>query len=379
MILIILLCILYCVQANDESLVAVHVLFRHGHRCPERSNLYKSSPYYNESYFKPFGFGELTNEGKLKVYNIGKEIRQRYSEFLDEEYSKDLINARTSDFSRSKESLQAMLAGLFPPTKDLIWLPGFNWQPISYEYIKRNSDQELFCFGCQTWVAASNDFLASQDYRKYDELLATLTNKTGEPYNNFVKPYYLYFGFRILTELNYTLPDWAHEVYPYPLKNLTLDHNAMVTGSRKLRQMCGGYLLKHILDDTQSKIDGKFPAKKMFIWSVNENNIVCLLRVMNLLKEDMIPDYGSLIVLELHNINSAYGFKIYFKNDDNEPELLTVPKCNNFCPLEKFKELVQENIPEDISLCRGNKKSSGTQMPSSVNYMVLLLFIYIFL
>ncbi|CAH1278456.1 unnamed protein product [Diabrotica balteata] len=379
MILIILLCILYCVQGNDKSLVAVHVLFRHGHRCPDVVNLYKSSPYYDESYFKPFGFGQLTNEGKLKVYNLGRQIRQRYSGFLDEEYNKDLINARTSDFSRSKESLQAMLAGLFPPTKDLTWLPGFNWQPIAYDYIKRDLDQELFCFACPTWDAAFDDFLASQDYSKYDQLLATLTEKTGEPYNNFVKPYFLYFGFRILTEFNYTLPDWAHDVYPYPLKNLALDHNAMVTGSRKLRQMCGGYLLKHILEDTQSKIDGKFPEKKMFIWSVNENNIVCLLSVMNLLKEDTIPDYGSLIVIELHNLNSTYAFRIYFKNDENAPELLTVPNCTSFCTLEKFKDLVQENIPEDISICRGNKKSSGSKMSSQVNYMILLLFIYIFL
>uniref|UniRef100_A0A6P7FMI6 acid phosphatase n=1 Tax=Diabrotica virgifera virgifera TaxID=50390 RepID=A0A6P7FMI6_DIAVI len=380
MIPFILLSLLYCVQANDESLVAVHLLFRHGNRCPETSNLYKSSPYYNESYFKPFGFGQLTNEGKLKVYNLGKEIRQRYSGFLDEEYSTDLINARSSAYRRSKESLLAMLAGLFPPTKDLTWLPGFNWQPIAYEYIEKNSDEEMFCFGCQTWTATFNEFIASRDYNsKYDQLLSTLTEKTGEPYNNLAKPYFLYFGFRMLTELNYALPDWAHDVYPYPLKNLTLDHNVMVTGSRKLRQMCGGYLLKRILDDTRSKIDGKLSAKKMFIWSGNENNLVCLLRVMNLLKDDTIPNYGSFIALELHNINSTYGFKIYFKNDNNEPELLTVPNCDSFCPLEKFEDLVKEDIPESISLCRGTKPSSASQMSYQVNYMVLLLLIYLLL
>ncbi|CAH1278457.1 unnamed protein product [Diabrotica balteata] len=379
MIFIILLSLFYCAQANDDSLIAVHLLFRHGNRCPEKSNLYKSSPYYNDSYFKPFGFGQLTNEGKLKVYNLGKEIRQRYSGFLDDEYSIDLISARSSDFNRTKASLQTMLSGLFPPTKDLTWLPGFNWQPIPYEYVERNSDQELFCFGCQNWDPTLDDFLATKDLRKYDKLLATLTNKTGEPYDTLLKAYYLYFGFQILTELNYTLPDWAHDVYPYPLKNLTLDYYGMITGSTTLRQMCGGYLLKHILDDTQSKIDGKLPAKKMFIWSGHENNVACLLRNMNLLKEDMVPNYGSFVALELHNINSTYGFKIYFKNDDNEPELLTVPNCNSFCPLKKFEELVEENIPENISLCRGTKTSSASKMSSQFNYILLLFFIYIFL
>lgn len=374
---VIFLGLLYLVHANDDSLVAVHLLFRHGDRTPEIENLYKSSPYYNGSSFKPFGFGQLTNEGKLKVYNLGKEIRQRYSGFLDEEYSIDVINARSSDFNRTKASLQLMLAGLFPPTKDLTWLPGLNWQPTPYEYVGRHSDQELFGFGCERWDPIFQDFLASNDLSKYDKLLATLTNKTGEPCNSLLRGYLLYFGFQILTELNYTLPDWANEVYPYPLTNLTLDYYAMITGSTTLRQMCGGYLLKHILDDTQSKIEDKFPAKKMFIWSGHENNIVCLLRVMNLLKHDMFPNYGSFVALELHKINSTYGFKIYLKNDDNEPNLLTIPNCDSFCPLEKFKSLVHENIPEDISFCRGNKTSSGSQMFSQVNYIVFC-FLFIF-
>ncbi|CAH1106142.1 unnamed protein product, partial [Psylliodes chrysocephalus] len=359
---------------DNKSLVAVHLIFRHGDRCPEMNNLYKSSPYYNESYFKPSGFGQLTNKGKLTAYNLGKDIRTKYTGFLDETYNINLIDARSSDFNRTKASLQAMLAGLFPPTKELTWLPGFNWQPIATTYVERNSDKELFCFGCPSWDVNKDRYLASEEgksvFGKYDSLLDFLSNKTEEKYE-ILNAYYLNFGFEILEELGYPLPDWASDVYPYPLKNLTLDYYGSITATRNLRQMAGGYLLKHILHDTDQKINGSYPDKKMYLWCGHENNIASVLQILKVWTIDDVASYGSYIAFELHYVNGVFGFQILYKNR-NEPVVVKLPDCDEFCPIDTFKNLVGADIPIDDSICRG-AKSSASNLEVSINYILVLI------
>nr|XP_023016507.1 venom acid phosphatase Acph-1-like [Leptinotarsa decemlineata] len=339
----------------EDSLVFVHVIFRHGNRTPEQNNLYQASPYMNETYFKPYGFGQLTNKGKLNAYNVGKSLRQRYSGFLDEEYNIKLIDARSSDFNRTKASLQAMLAGLFPPSKDLIWLEGLNWQPIPYTYVDRSLDKELFCFGCSNWDKNFDGYLHGSNGKplidSYRKTFDYLTEKTGENYNDLVKTYYLYFGLEILEELKYALPEWASEVYPYPMKNITTLHYNVMVATKTLRQMAAGYLLKKILSDTQEKIDGKFPDKKMSVWCGHENNIAALLKILKVWNEEEIASYGSNILMELHFIDQKYGFKIYFSNKQSNPDLLSIPGCGNFCPLDEFNVLVRNEIPTSDEIC----------------------------
>ncbi|XP_057665232.1 venom acid phosphatase Acph-1-like [Diorhabda carinulata] len=364
-------------EAAENTLVAVNLIFRHGDRCPEKSNLYESSIYYNESYFRPYGFGQLTNEGKLRVYNLGKEIREIYTGFLDESYNIDLIEATSSDFNRTKASLQLFLAGLFPPTKELIWLEGFNWQPIAYTYQERNLDEELFGFGCENWNWYLNEYLNTQEgskiMKKYEDLLKYLTENTGETYDEILKAYYLYFGFEILEDLGYDLPHWSNVIYPNELKNLVMDYYDMITATSNLRRMTGGYLLKHVLDNIQNKIDEKIPTKKMFVWSAHENNIVAILKIMKLWNGNQTIDYCSYVALELHKINNEYTIKIFFKNDATGPKILVIPGCDALCPLTYFKEIVQPDIPRSLSVCRGERSASIRIIPTVTNIIIIYL------
>lgn len=42
-------------------------IMRHCERTPDQAELYVKSPYYNESTYDPFGYGQLTN---VSVHNI---------------------------------------------------------------------------------------------------------------------------------------------------------------------------------------------------------------------------------------------------------------------------------------------------------------------
>ncbi|KAG5893846.1 hypothetical protein JTB14_002572 [Gonioctena quinquepunctata] len=361
-------------ESVDDSLVFVHALFRHGDRTPGKNDLYKASPYYSGDVFEPYGFGQLTNKGKLTEFNVGKALRQRYIGFLDEKYSADLIDTRSSDFNRTKASLLAVLAGLFPPTKALTWLEGLKWQPIPYNYVEKHLDKELFAIGCPNWLSTHNKYAESNEVKQLFEELQYiheyLTEKTGEDFSSLQRVYYLYFGLDIMGELNLTLPDWASSIYPSQMKTFVTKYYKLLVGSPELRQMSAGYLLKKILSDSQDKIDGKFPEKKMSLLSGHEFNIACIMQLMNVWKEDEIPSYGAIVLMELHYIDQKHGFKIFYQNNKmSEPQLQKIPNCEDFCPLDDFKELVKEDLPETGIVCAAVSTGTNNWMVISASVM----------
>lgn len=71
-----------------------------------------------------------------------------------------------------------------------------------------------------------------------------------------------------------------------------------------------GFLLKKVLKDTHLKISGKLPARKLFLYSAHDYNLTFMLRILDLLTFELEPTYSSYIVIELHNKNGTYGFKV---------------------------------------------------------------------
>ncbi|KAH1006042.1 hypothetical protein HUJ04_006924 [Dendroctonus ponderosae] len=109
--------------ANETTLKLVHVIFRHGDRNPGKSQLYPSNAYYDEMHYYPYGYGQLTNNGKIRVYELGEIIRKRYNNFLGSQWNMNVLDIRSTDYNRTKMSAQLMTAGLWPPRRINIWNP----------------------------------------------------------------------------------------------------------------------------------------------------------------------------------------------------------------------------------------------------------------
>lgn len=77
---------------------------------------------------------------------MGRLLRIRYSEYLSEIYVPYLLEARSSNFDRTKASLFLVLAGLFPPIKEQIWNNEINWQPIPTIYEELSNDKVTINF-----------------------------------------------------------------------------------------------------------------------------------------------------------------------------------------------------------------------------------------
>lgn len=75
------------------------------------------------------------------MFELGQWLRTRYNKFLGDLYSPDLVYAQSTGVSRTKMSLELVLAGLWPPKNTpLEWNKHLNWQPVPFEFESLDKD-----------------------------------------------------------------------------------------------------------------------------------------------------------------------------------------------------------------------------------------------
>ncbi|XP_066150276.1 venom acid phosphatase Acph-1-like [Euwallacea fornicatus] len=341
-----------CVLGEPEGLVLTHILFRHGNRTIE-DNIYDTNPYGNESFWEPYGYDQLTQEGRRTEYNLGQAFRKRYDDLLGPDYHYDKIEARSTITDRTKMSLMLVLASLFPPTNKFDWNDNLKWHPVPFSTF--DYDKELYgrkvCTNYDTWY---------KKYVKTDEVLALLkpyqdmfdyvTTKSGKEIQKAKKVAKLYIEMLAQSFYGYPLEDWFY-TYEQQLFNVTVLNYRLMAGKKKLKRLSTGYLLRKIIQDTESRISDVDSPTKMFLYSAHEKNIATLLVTLDMF-DDMIPTFGSYVLMEVHRIDGVHGFKFYYQNYiEAEPKLLVMPGCEEFCPFDTFKELVADFLPEDDAYC----------------------------
>ena len=72
-------------------------------------------------------------EGMKREFILGQRLRKEFNDFLGE-YKPEEVYAYSTDFDRTKMSLQLVLAGLYPPTNLTKWSDSIEWSPIPTFY-----------------------------------------------------------------------------------------------------------------------------------------------------------------------------------------------------------------------------------------------------
>ena len=67
-------------------------------------------------------------------------LRKKYAKFLPEIYKKDHVYAHSSALSRTKNSLNLVLAALYPPVGPQVWNDDLKWNPIPINFEPRPMD-----------------------------------------------------------------------------------------------------------------------------------------------------------------------------------------------------------------------------------------------
>ncbi|XP_066147759.1 venom acid phosphatase Acph-1-like [Euwallacea fornicatus] len=340
---------------NPETLILSHVLFRHGNRTPDSyQEMYPEDPYLNNSFY-PYGLGQLTNAGKLREFTIGTTLRQRYNSFLSDMFVPEEVDATTTDYNRTKASLQLVLAGLFPPNEEQMWNRNLMWQPVPYNYAPRNQDRILNAVLCPNFLNMYRKVQESWEmrshFKKFRKVFNYVSRFSGLNVTTFQDIYNLYFGLSTEEEFGLILPDWTQNVWPQMITDIAIREYSVIMAKPDMRRVASGYFLRKIIEDSKSKIYGKGDPRKIYLYSAHENNIAQFLILLDVFRPH-VPNYGAHVIVEVHKVDGVFGVMVFYQNWENsEPELLQIRGCGEFCPFEEFVRIMEKYVPENTDLC----------------------------
>ncbi|KAJ3664727.1 hypothetical protein Zmor_000274 [Zophobas morio] len=339
--------------SENTTLELVHVIFRHGDRTPDKDLLYPTDPYVNASFY-PEDFGQHTNTGKLKQYLLGQALRKRYKKFLGT-YTYEIVKARSSDYARTKVSLQLVLAGLFPPEGALVWNKNLKWQPVASEYWPMRRDHILGqpYKNCPRYEKLYLDFLNTTQGRKmfenYSDTFEYLSKHTGFSITS-KRVYEVYFTLDVEREMGLELPKWTQSVFPEVLFDLLQLEYFARSATQELKKLSSGFLLKKIINDTRKKLRGILPQnRKIFLYSAHEHHLTCLMQLLGIYYPH-VPPYSAYILIEIHNFG---GIRRIFYQDylDQNPKELKLPNCGTSCTFHDFTNLYKKFLPKSKQEC----------------------------
>ncbi|KAG8235722.1 hypothetical protein J437_LFUL016357 [Ladona fulva] len=339
-------------EEPEDTLVQVHVVFRHGQRTP--ADTYPNDPHINFT-FDPVGWGQLTNEGRRQQYEQGQFLRSRYDKLLGPKLTNEVFSAMSTDVDRTMMSAQLECAGLWPPQGSQEWNPDLKWQPVPIRSQPLKQDTLLLVrtpcaqYHYELERVLREDENVKKVFEENDALFKELTDITGMPITTPEDVQSLYNTLLAEDLFNLTLPEWTKNYYPDRLVPLTAFSFSLSAYTKILQRIKGGPLLKKILGDSEKRIQsGK--GQKMFMYAGHDSTVANLLMTLGVFDEQ-VPVYNIMTIMELHkeSEDGPYGFKMFLRNTTlHEPYPLTVPGCDHFCSLDKFKDLTKEVIPTTL-------------------------------
>ncbi|EFX74587.1 hypothetical protein DAPPUDRAFT_56978, partial [Daphnia pulex] len=343
-------------------------LYRHGDRTPVRP--YPLDPYLNLTHW-PVSWGQLTKEGKERHFKLGQLNRERYGDFLSETYNPDEIYVRSTDVDRTLMSAECHLAGLFQPNDNQTWHPDLAWQPIPVHTIAKEQDLLLVLESeCPRYDELLAQLNSSPDVRKRmdsnKEMLDYLAAKSGLNMTEIDDIEYLYDTLFIEDRFNKTLPEWTTKYFPSPMKEFSDFSFEMKAYNLEMQRLRGGPLVKELVEHLGAYAQSKLtpPNRKLFMYSAHDVTVATFLSALNIFN-GIQPPYASMVLVELHELKpNDFSVKILYKNvsdDGRNPEVLSLPGCTRFCPLDKFFQLVQNATSDDIKVeCKLVKPDAST-------------------
>ncbi|KYN27058.1 Prostatic acid phosphatase, partial [Trachymyrmex cornetzi] len=325
-------------------------LFRHGDRTPTEA--YPKDPYKN--YDWPGGWGSLTKKGMRQLYNMGQWIRLKYGPIIGRKFESTATLIRSSYADRCVMSALALLAGLFTPSSEDMFVPGLTWTPVPVHSIPRELDKLIVMKApCPKLEAALKQAYIEEEKKsdkKMAEYYKELTKHTGQNISTITDVEFLYNTLEIEEQHDLQLPAWTQNFYNDEMREIAARSLAIFTEGTIQKRLRGGPLLKEILHHMgESKDNPK--SKRSYFYSAHDVTIVNVMRTMGFTNELLKPDYGAMIILELHFSNNGADQEVkalYLNNTEmDNAHPLKIPNCASPCLLQNLKQVWHKVIPDD--------------------------------
>ncbi|XP_014210577.1 venom acid phosphatase Acph-1-like [Copidosoma floridanum] len=343
-----------CTSHGCFTLELVQVVFRHGERTPQADEI-KLIPNATGVMAEPWGFSQLTNNGKRQEYNIGVQLRKLYGEFLGEQYRPEEVLATSSDYDRTKDSLQLVLASLYPPTNELAWNEDLNWSPIPIHFLPRNLDLLFFTYSCIRFSDMWNELVRTKEIQAYMDQNADLIEHMKQyfPTNDLglEQFFYLHNIIVIQKSLRQREPDWYSRSVHEKIRLMSKLYLDSLSWTPELARMNGGPLVRRIIENMAAKDKAGANPRKLYLYSGHEFTVYAVAKAHNLTLK-VSPAYGSAFIVEkLRDHKGSAHVKINYWNGTNQ-ELteLKLHGCSSVCPLEKYLKIVSPFVATDDDL-----------------------------
>ncbi|KAG8194752.1 hypothetical protein JTE90_026396 [Oedothorax gibbosus] len=350
-----LTCVLCQVQpifsAQNSKLLFVQFLYRHGDRNP--INLYPNDP-NPESAFKG-GLHQLTLLGRKQHYALGKHFRSMYRNFTT--FSPYEIAVVSSYADRCVMSAETNLASFFPPNSEWSFENNVNWQPIPIRYLPKAEDKYLEDDSyCPRADEEEKRILYSPEGQQFmaehKEMYENLTLMSGKDLANWTQASYFHDTIFIEKKYNLSVPSWV-EPYYEELTNVSNLAFFWTFNSPLMHRLRAGPLIQRLINNMNDKIAGTLKDLKFQVFSAHDTTIAVVLDALNLF--NMIqPPYASTLLFELHEMpNGANALRMLYMNSSRpeerieEPHVLILEGCSEFCPLSYFINYTKDLMPED--------------------------------
>ncbi|KAI4492993.1 hypothetical protein M0802_009763 [Mischocyttarus mexicanus] len=315
----------------------------------------------------------------MREYKIGRMLRERYDGYFGEDYWPDKIYGLATDVPRTQLSIQLVLAGLFPPSKKQTWNPHLPWIPTWTPLTTEPSDIQSLLFSqyCPRFQEEYEKFIAKNEIqdiiKKYKNVFSYLTDHSGKMINSTTDVQFMYNLLKEQSAQNLTLPNWTENVFPSPMKEITILDFNLHSYTKTLKRLNGGMLLKRIIEDIELYQKGKLMPtdRKAFLFSAHEVNVAALAKTLGT-NEPLLPAYGSTIILEtLRDKKGSYFIRVLLWTGVSEKLIIqTISGCTELCPYNEFRKLMNDVIPtEEESKCR-RRNHNHHHTSSSANIIV---------
>ncbi|OXU31428.1 hypothetical protein TSAR_013713 [Trichomalopsis sarcophagae] len=349
--------LLGCESVNFTSpsyfkLELLQVLFRHGDRTATKTEVYKNDPYIQ--HYEDLGYGVLTKVGMERMYKIGQMLRQRYDNFLGD-YKDGHVYAYSSDTGRTKQSLQLVLAGLYPPSNETAWRSEIKWTPIPTNYDKEEFNFLSSIDSCTTYREMQGQVEewpeVKKMFEKHSDFVKEIRNKTGEVYSPTSRLYRLYNNLRAALSMGLSLPDWCSKEDYEKLEEIAHLSYLILTHTPLMTRIATGPTVEKFLENIEESGKG-LDGKTVYLYSGHDINIAQFCNAHNFTNVPKIPDYGSALIVEKLRGPDSRVYVRFIMWTGAGGELLVpinVKGCGHECPVSRYKSLVASILPDEES------------------------------
>ncbi len=380
-----LLCSLLVLVGGEEEpkLKLATVLFRHGDRSPVVTlpidrvpvsshlslagcqcimvtpgslfppSLPPSLPPFQEDAW-PQGLGQLSVEGMEQHFELGELFRWRYithtyPSFLTDNYTRVEVRVRSTDYDRTLMSVQAQLAGLYPPKGKWRFHDSLQWQPIPVHTVPTTNDSLLrgHTMDCPRYTELRKEDWEKEEVlaleKEYQGFFKRLQNFTGIEVN-LANLWMIENTLFIENASGYGLPDWLKPGEMESLRNLSSYTLSLMFDSPEEVQLTAGSWVRKVRGDIHGKADGEpsLNDSKLFLYSAHDTTMAIMMNALRVW-DGKIPAYASAFLIELLSDKDGYFVQMFYRSDTFSSEItpLLVPGCagGTRCSLEEFERL----------------------------------------